>query len=72
MLAVTLGMLFCVGLALVVLVVVAVPAHRSGREVLTERGEEVARSLRRRGAAGAHGATPDEEPLAAGSGTGRG
>jgi hypothetical protein len=49
MVAVVLGMVFCVGLAAAVLVVVAVPARRSGREVLTERGVEVVDSLRERG-----------------------
>ncbi|HET7763128.1 MAG TPA: hypothetical protein VFL46_12260 [Phycicoccus sp.] len=51
MLAVVLGMLLCLALALAVLVVVAVPARRSGRDVLTERGEEVVDALRERGQA---------------------
>jgi hypothetical protein len=48
MVSLVLGMLFCVGLALVVLALVAVPARRAGREVLTERGEEVLGSIRER------------------------
>ena len=48
MVSLVLGMLFCVGLALVVMALVAVPARRAGREVLTERGEEVVGSIRER------------------------
>jgi hypothetical protein len=48
MLALILTMLVSVGLALAVLVVVAVPARRAGRDLLTERGEEVVDSLRHR------------------------
>jgi hypothetical protein len=48
MVSLVLGMLVCVGLALVVLALVAVPARRAGREVLTERGEEVLGSIRER------------------------
>lgn len=48
MVAVVLGMLFCVGLALAVMALVAVPARRAGREVLTERGEEALVNLRER------------------------
>jgi hypothetical protein len=48
MVSVVLGMLFCVGLALAVVALVAVPARRAGRDVLTERGEEVVGSLRER------------------------
>ena len=48
MVSLVLGMLVCVGLALVVMALVAVPARRAGREVLTERGEEVIGSLRDR------------------------
>lgn len=48
MVSVVLGMLFCLGLALVVMALVAVPARRAGRDVLTERGEEVVGSIRER------------------------
>ena len=46
MVSLVLGMLVCVALALVVMALVAVPARRAGREVLTERGEEVLDSIR--------------------------
>ena len=68
MLAVVLGMLLALALALVVLVVVAVPARRSGRDVLTERGEEVVDALRQRTLPGRTTVTADEpgiDPLAA-------
>ena len=48
MVSVVLGMLTCVALALAVMALVAVPARRAGREVLTERGEEVLDSIRDR------------------------
>jgi hypothetical protein len=46
MVTLVLGMLLCVALALVVVALVAVPARRAGREVLTERGEEFLGSIR--------------------------
>ena len=48
MVSLVLGMLACVALALVVMALVAVPARRAGREVLSERGEEVLGSIRDR------------------------
>lgn len=48
MVSVVLGMFVCVGLALGVVALVAVPARRQGRDVLTERGEEVVGSIRDR------------------------
>jgi hypothetical protein len=48
MVSVVLGMLVCLGFALVVMALVAVPARRQGREVLTERGEGVLDSIRDR------------------------
>lgn len=51
MVSVVLGMLVALALALAVLVLVAVPARRAGREVLSERGEEVVGSLRERAVA---------------------
>jgi hypothetical protein len=46
MVSVVLGMLVCVALALVVVALVAVPARREGRDLLTERGEDLVGSLR--------------------------
>ena len=48
MVSLVLGMLACVTLALVVMALVAVPARRAGRDVLSERGEEVLGSIRDR------------------------
>ncbi|HSO66152.1 MAG TPA: hypothetical protein VLQ78_13730 [Ornithinibacter sp.] len=48
MVTVVLGMLFCVALALAVVALVAVPARRQGRDVLSERGEDIVGSLRER------------------------
>jgi hypothetical protein len=48
MVSLVLGMLACVALALAVMALVAVPARRAGREVLTERGGEVLGSIRDR------------------------
>ena len=41
MVALILGMLICVGLALAVVAIVAIPARREGRELLTQQGEEL-------------------------------
>ncbi|MEO5983701.1 MAG: hypothetical protein ABIQ13_15455 [Pedococcus sp.] len=41
MLALIIGMLLCVGLALAVVALVAVPARREGRELLSPQGEEI-------------------------------
>lgn len=51
MVLVILAMLLVVVLGLAIVGVVAVPAHREGREVLTAKGEGVARTARRRLAA---------------------
>ncbi|MDO5503605.1 MAG: hypothetical protein Q4G67_10570 [Actinomycetia bacterium] len=48
MFALVLGMLICLALALAVVGLVAVPARRDGREVLTHRGEELVESVRER------------------------
>ena len=48
MVALVVGMLLCVGLALAVVALVAIPARRQGRELLTPRGEEVIASARER------------------------
>lgn len=53
MVAVILGMLVCVGLAIAVVGLVAVPARREGREVLTPAGEKAISRVRdRTGTAG--------------------
>ncbi|HYN30327.1 MAG TPA: hypothetical protein VES95_10740 [Dermatophilaceae bacterium] len=48
MVALVLGMLLCLALAVTVVALVAVPARREGREVLTPRGDEFVGSLRDR------------------------
>ena len=64
-------MLACVTLALVVMALVAVPARRAGRDVLSERGEEVLGSIRDRQRPGRsprddeHEARAPEEPVGA-------
>jgi hypothetical protein len=46
MLALVLGMLLCVSLAVAVVGLVAIPARREGREMLTPKGEEVVSRVR--------------------------
>ena len=58
MVSVVLGMLVCVVLALAVVALVAIPARRQGRDVLSERGEQVIESIRDR-QRGAAAARPD-------------
>lgn len=41
-----LGMLLCIALAVAVVGVVAIPARRQGRDVLTPKGEEVVSKVR--------------------------
>ncbi len=48
MVALIIGMLICVGLALAVVALVAVPARRNGRDLLTPKGEEVVSALKDR------------------------
>ena len=56
MVALILGLLLCVGVAMVVVGLVAVPARRQGRDVLTPKGEQVlTRALERN-------VTDDERP----------
>ena len=55
MVSVVLGMLVSVSLALVVMALVAVPARREGRDVLSERGEDIVDSIRERQLALARG-----------------
>ncbi|GAA2732893.1 hypothetical protein GCM10009867_09820 [Pedococcus aerophilus] len=46
MVALIIGMLLCVGLALAVVAVVAVPARREGRELLSPQGEEIVAAVK--------------------------
>jgi len=46
MFALVLAMLFCVGLAVAVVCMVALPARRDGREVLTPKGDRVVSAVR--------------------------
>ncbi len=46
MLAVAIGMLFALILAVAVVVAVALPARREGRDVLSPQGEETLRAMR--------------------------
>ena len=46
MVALIIGMLLCVGLALAVVAVVAIPARREGRELLSPQGEEIVAAVR--------------------------
>lgn len=48
MTALILAMLICLGIAVVVVMLVAVPARREGRDVLTARGEAMVGSIRDR------------------------
>ncbi|WP_235498832.1 hypothetical protein [Knoellia sp. Soil729] len=48
MVALIIGMLICVALALAVVAMVAVPARRDGRDLLTPKGEEVVSALKDR------------------------
>lgn len=48
MVALIIGMLICVGLALAVVALVAIPARRDGRDILTPKGEEVVTALKER------------------------
>ncbi len=50
MVALILGLLFCVGVAMVVVGLVAVPARRQGRDVLTPKGEQVLTRVLEKGA----------------------
>jgi hypothetical protein len=61
MVSVVLGMLLCVSLALVVVALVAVPARRAGRDVLSERGEDIVGSIRERQLTLARGDRHDPE-----------
>jgi len=48
MVALIIGMLICVGLAVAVVAVVAIPARREGRDILTPQGEELMAIARER------------------------
>lgn len=68
MVAVIVGMLVCLGAALGVLAMVAVPARRAGEELFTEQGEQVIDALKvrarlpRRGGAAVAQEEPSREP----------
>lgn len=67
MVALILGMLVCVALALAVVALVAIPARRDGRGVLTPKGEEVVIALKeRQQSARQRLERGDDEPAAAG------
>ena len=59
MLALTFAMLLSLGLAVVVVAVVAIPARREGRDLLTPKGEAVVSRVRER-TGDAIGATRDK------------
>jgi hypothetical protein len=69
MVSVVLGMLVCVVLALAVVALVAIPARRQGRDVLSERGEQVIESIRERqrgaGTPGPDSASPRDDVMSA-------
>jgi hypothetical protein len=46
MLAVSIGMVLALALGVAVMVAVALPARRAGRDVLTPQGEETLRAMR--------------------------
>lgn len=46
MVVLVVGMLFCVVLAVVIVGMVAVPARREGRDVLTARAEDIVAAVR--------------------------
>jgi hypothetical protein len=48
MVALIIGMLVCVGLALAVVAMVAIPARREGRELLSPQGEELVALVKER------------------------
>ncbi|MDQ1536479.1 MAG: hypothetical protein QOE58_872 [Actinomycetota bacterium] len=48
MFALVLGMFVCVGLAVAVVCMAALPARRDGREVLTPKGDRVVSAVRER------------------------
>jgi hypothetical protein len=56
MVALILGLLLCVGVAMVVVGLVAVPARREGRDVLTPRGEQVLTRVLEKGPEGSSAA----------------
>ena len=66
MTSVVLGMLFALAIALAVVGLVAVPARREGRELLTPQGEQLVQSVA--GAARLGGTDEDSERTASGSG----
>ena len=68
MVALILGLLFCVGVAMVVVGLVAVPARRQGRDVLTPKGEQVLTRVLEKGAFDDEAPTTGTGPAAPPSG----
>lgn len=68
MVALILGLLFCVGVAMVVVGLVAVPARRQGRDVLTPKGEQVLTRVLEKGASDDEAPTTGAGPAAPPSG----
>jgi hypothetical protein len=63
MVALILGLLFCVAVAMAVVGLVAVPARREGRDVLTPKGEQVlTRVLEKGDPDGQPGSRSDDTP----------
>ncbi len=58
--ALIIGLLVCVGVAVLVVGLVAIPARREGRDVLTTRGEDLVASLRDRDKDAAPAAGPED------------
>lgn len=48
MVALVIGMLICVVLAVAIVAIVAVPARRDGRDVLSPRGEDIVSAIKDR------------------------
>lgn len=46
MLVLVIAMIICIGLAVAVVVIVAMPARREGRDLLAPRGEEVVEKVK--------------------------
>lgn len=66
MVALIIGMLICVVLALAVVALVAIPARRDGRDILTPKGEEVVTALKERQQSARQRLERDEDDAPAG------
>lgn len=58
MVTLIIGLLVCVGIAVAVVGLVAIPARREGRDMLTTRGEDLVATLRERTEDGLGALTP--------------